>query len=61
MSIHTDFRKGQRIVIHLKDGSFVVGKYRECKGRKIVLYDSYVNLSDIKSTTIYKHQEFLDN
>jgi hypothetical protein len=54
--VHHNFRKGQRILIILNDGSQIVDKYHSSKGHYLILENNVISWSDIRSSTIYKQK-----
>ena len=58
--IHTDFRKGQRLVVTMNNGYIFVDKYVENKSGVIILKESgRLKLSSIRAITIYRGQSHL--
>lgn len=52
---HTDFRKGQRLLILMRDGSSFVDQYIEKKSGVIVLKDlGRTKLKNVRAITIYR-------
>lgn len=55
MTIHYDFAKGKKIIVTLRSGEKIEGKYKEGKSKGLVLYpDTYIPYSKIKDTRITK-------
>ena len=54
MSIHYNFRKGQRVRVILKDGQHIVGKFDETKSGVIIVEGKRISLSKVRSVTIDK-------
>ena len=54
---HTDFRKGQRIVITLRDGTRIVDKFVEHKSGVLITRDlGRTDLKKVRATTIFRNQ-----
>ena len=56
MTIHYTFYRGKKILVTLRNGEKIEGKYREGKSRGLVLYpDTYIPYSKILDTRIVKN------
>jgi len=57
MSIHTGFKKHQKILIILKSGEYIIDKYVDTKAKYLILKEhKKINLNSIRCTTIYRQQ-----
>jgi hypothetical protein len=53
--VHTDFRRGQKVFVVMKDGTKFVDKYIEQKSKVIIFENSgRVSLRKIRSNTIFR-------
>lgn len=58
MPIHHEFRKGQKILVILRDGSKKVGKFSgTCGHNTLNLEDERIPYKNIRAVTIYKANE----
>ena len=56
---HTDFRKGQKIVLTMRDGSRIIDRFVENKSGVIITRDfGKTKLKDIRATTIFRNQRY---
>lgn len=57
---HTSCRKGKRVVVTLQDGTRIIDKFVERKGKGIVLEEKgFVRGREIRAFTIYRGQSKL--
>jgi len=57
MTIHTEFRKGQRLIVTMRDGKKFVDKYDETKSGVVILRETGKHkIKDIRAITIYRGQ-----
>ena len=60
MSAHTQFRKGQRVILTLRDGTRIIDHYDEREGRFVRLRKrGRIRCCQIRAMTIYRGQEHL--
>ena len=52
--IHHGFKQGKKVLVILKTGKHIVGKFRGSSSNYIRLDDKKIKWSDIRSSTIYK-------
>jgi len=50
--IHTDFRKGIRLFIILRCGGYIVDRFVESKGGRIITDNHSIEINKIRSATI---------
>lgn len=51
---HTSMKTGARVIAFLRDGSRVVGKFIERKGRFVVLDNARIATGDLRQLSYYK-------
>ena len=56
MAAHSEFRKGQRVIVHLKGGSKVVGKYTGKESKFIVIDNQRIPRETIRQISIYREE-----
>lgn len=54
MALHHTFKKGQKVLVFLKDGSQLVDKYIKYTAHYLELENNIINWRDIRATTIWK-------
>ncbi len=54
MTLHSAFKKKQKIIIMHKDGEKTVARFLDSKSGKIITDKGTFNKSEIRSTNIYK-------
>lgn len=54
MTIHYDFRQGQRIFVILKSGQKIIAQYVGKTHNHLLLSSGYLPWKDIRSVTVYK-------
>lgn len=58
MTIHHEFRKGQKVLVIFKDGSQLVGKFSgDCSRNTLNLEDQKIPYKHIRAVTIYKEKK----
>ena len=57
MALHSDFRKGQKVLIIFNDGTRVVDKYIEKTSKGIRCDHGRYDFSKVRSTVIYRGGE----
>ena len=61
MSAHTAFRKGQRVILTLKDGTRILDHYDEPEGRFVRLRrHGRIKRCRIRAMTVYRGQQGLE-
>ena len=56
MTLHTNFRQGQRVLVILTTGKQFVAKYKDSKSGKLFFSDhAYITLDRVRSATIWRH------
>lgn len=53
--VHHEFRKGQKILVILRDGSQIIDKYIGVKSQYLILEKHKIQWRDIRSSTIYRN------
>ena len=53
--VHHEFRKGQKVLVILRNGNQIVDKYIGEKGQYLILEKHKIKWKDIRSSTIYKN------
>lgn len=67
MTIHHEFRKGQSVMVFLRDGRVIRTKYLEKRSKKLVFECGPIAIKDIRATSIAKlastemAKDFADN
>lgn len=59
MTFHTSFTKGKRVILFMKDGTKIVGKWKLAdRKRKIFIIDEEIKIpfNKVRSTGFYKEQ-----
>lgn len=52
---HTDFRKGQKVMLIMRNGEKLVDRYVEKKSGAVIMRDSgRINLSTVRQIVIYR-------
>ena len=51
---HTDFRKGQTVIIHLRNGGKFIGKYNSKFSNGVSVEDTRFSTREIRQINIYK-------
>lgn len=54
--VHHEFRKGQKVLVILKNGEQIVDKYKESKGQFLKLENNDIRWKNIRSSTIYNNK-----
>lgn len=54
--VHHEFRKGQKVLVILKNGEQIVDKYKESKGQFLKLENNDIRWENIRSSTIYNNK-----
>ena len=54
MSAHTQFRKGSPVIVHLKDGSKITGKYEDSTSKVVIIDGGYIPKNKIRQISIRK-------
>lgn len=57
MSVHHQFKKGQKVLIIKKDNSKVVDRYYGTTSKFLKLNNSNIKWEDIRCSTIYKDRK----
>lgn len=53
---HTSMQTGARVIAWMRDGSHVIGKFKERKGRFVVLDVARIDVKDLRQLGYYKGQ-----
>ena len=53
---HTEFRKGQKVMVMFKNGTKIIGKYIEKHSKGVVLDVGSFSTKSIRQVVIYKNQ-----
>jgi len=53
---HTTMKTGARVVAFLRDGKQIIGRFKERKGRFVVLDTATINVSDLRTLAYWRPQ-----
>lgn len=54
--VHHNFRKGQKVLVILKNGNKIIDKYYGVTSRYLKLENNNIEWKNIRSSTIYKNK-----
>lgn len=57
--VHHEFRKGQKVLVILRNGKQVIDKYSGATSKFLKLENNLVEWKNIRSSTIYKNKGVL--